>query len=361
MSIFEHVPNPFPLDVKIDQRPVTYQLKADVVSSYVAIILNFFWAGLIGFVIWLSTHPANIYYQNQFDSLSAFGAGAIGLTFVFFGRRIWREVKLLRINIEVSISQDLVTATGSGLRENNYCIALSDYAGLIKESWGSQQVNGDKTQVVALILKHKNPNKSVPLIITSAKKLGRGRIDRYAKSLGLEVLSYDHAVGLNADMPQGTIYANTFQSMKVKYVSWFLMLIGAAIIFVAGALLLSIGVFSLEAGFEQPLLNRALISMGMAVVGGGLIWGMMFYMGRYIYLLQIIDDEVHLKTARGQTFVFKADQVDSLSHKSGKLFTGRQAVDTPYAWLKIKGQKRQFLIDWQAEFIDEIGLKKLVS
>ena len=358
MSVFNYLPDPFPFETRVDEFPVKFVLKAQNTETIVAIFLLVMWCAGAVFLSWLLLEPYNIVYG--FKLSYGLGVLAIVAALFFFGKKIKREIFRLRTKVFVTITDTNVQVTCDANPIRSFSCPLSDYEGLLKQAYGSQLVDGGKTQVVALVMKHADDNKTVPLIITEAQRLGRRRIDRFSDALGLDVLSYDHVVGLGG-VPKGTIYANAFQSLKIKYVFLILALAGVALIGVGGYILQSWGMSPADGGTLKPLTQRLLFSGVLVALGAGIIWGCYVYTGFYLIAIQLKGNDLHLKTLRGSRYVFNKNDVESLARKSGTTFTGRNWIETPYAWLTFKGTKKKFMLDWQAEFVDELALKKLVS
>ena len=359
MSVFNYLPDPFPFEIKVDDLPVKFVLKAQNTETWVAIVLLVMWCAGAVFLSWLLLEPYNLVYGFTFTN--GLGVLLIIAALVFFGKKIKREIFRLRTKVYVTLSENEVKVTCDANPIRSFTCPLSDYQGIVKQAYGSHLVDGGKTQVVALVMRHRDDNKSIPLIITEARRLGRRRIDRFSQALGLEVLAYDHAVGLGADLPTGTIYANAYQSLKIKIIFSVLALAGLALIVTAGFIFQSWGLSPADGGVLKPLSDRLMFSGVLLILAIGILWGCYVYTGFYLISIQRIGRDLHLKTLRGSKYVFSASDVSMLARKSGTTFTGKNWIETPYAWLTFKGTARKFMIDWQAEFVDELALKELVS
>jgi hypothetical protein len=145
----------------------------------------------------------------------------------------------------------------------------------------------------------------------------------------------------------GTIYRNCWQAIKVRAVLWFLTATAA-----------------LCAGFAVALFPRYGIGVSALLLGIGLVplAGMLLYVRRYVTEIRIAGEVIEIdtlsltgnKTSRVPRSTLKLSSIDY-----GRPTTsGGIHVNAPY--ISLRSERMRFLVDLQAEEIDQLALETLL-
>ena len=165
-------------------------------------------------------------------------------------------------------------------------------------------------------------------------------------------------------MPEGTIFFNKFQALKVRLV--FLVVVAAALVMiVAGVNIASYwGLSPADGGVLRPLPQRLAFGGGVIVLALAMVAGMGFYVSRYVVSMRRVGDELYVSTANrfvGQGRKIAVDDVQSLDYRAGKTITHKAYINAPWRKMRIRGIKLPFIIDMQAEYIDKAGFDNLLA
>ncbi len=361
MSIFDRVPCPFPFVCEHRELPIEFTLRPDAMNHWVRIFLLIFWWVLALLILILLTTP----FSGWPDIGLLQMAGIVGtlLTSLFFIRRIGQEISELKMHVDVHIDTKRALVTESNGQE--WSEPLSNYLGIVRDLRGNMQVEDNKIQIKAIVLRHEDEARSIPLVISQGDYTGDKTIDRIADLLKVEAIKTSYSTALESNVPKGTIVANLYQSMKVRLLYWFLLAVSAALIVTGAYLALNYGTNPVDGGVLRPIGERLAIFGGLA--GSGLLIGLgiQYYMSIYVILMRRDGNRIIIRTAgqfAGSGKSFDANDIETLKPYSGRfMLINGQAGHTPFVMMKIRGKKRAFLIDMQAEAVDIGELKKLDS
>jgi hypothetical protein len=194
MAVFDLVPSPFPLEVRLDHLPAKFILKPESRESSSALMLLSLWAFAAVFIIQLFTHPLAL-VNGTYDRMTA-GVGVIMIigVAVYFGRKIRHELAISQSGISVTIDDRIVHVSTKDAPNDSWSCPLSQFAGLTAVSLGTKLVNGNPQPLVALMLQHEDETRSVPLIITRSELLSNAKVEEFAHKLDMPILTPRRAV-----------------------------------------------------------------------------------------------------------------------------------------------------------------------
>ncbi len=369
MSVFDDIPYPFPLKIKVDRRPVEFELRRDSSDKLVDIIMPVIWGSLIiafAFYIISQLDPA----KDQNSRL--FGLAVMVIAGVYFGRKVVQAINNNRIKTMVRITDDLVdiTVTG-GKNPGNWSAPLDEYEGVAIDDRGIHDINGKKRPIVALLLQHQKNSLSVPIHITTADNLGKKKVNKIARQLNLPVVPYVHSNLLDTNMPEGTIVANVYQNTKLKLVYYLVAAASLALMATGVYVFLYWGLAPADGGVLKPFYQRLAFAGVLAALAAAAFYGIHYYRTCYVIGLQRIGDKLRLHTSilpSGQVREFSIGDVEKIAEYQGQTLnssdpdtnhSGNARLQTPYALMSVKGYPRRFLIDLQGEFVNQTELIKL--
>ncbi len=371
MSAFEYIPTPLPLEINPAQQPIEYTLKADRNDPVIAIA--FYIAGIAFFflLIYGTANPLGFIEPDGDRLLATIGTICSIAVLWVFGSKIARKLQILKLHLTVEIKDNIVTVTCLQGKCENFSCPLTDYAGLATEERGEEYFNDKKRKISTLMLIHQNQARSIPLMVTDTKKLGKKKIKIYAAQLGLPVLPFDYVSKLQSTLPAGTILANVRQAVKIRYVTWGLYLASAAMVAAALYIGQNWGLSPADGRVLKPLGQRlafAGILIGLAIAASA---GMYYYC--HVYLTSILhkDDELHLTTILGKKRIYSINDLTGFKEFSGKMNTkptrfdgsAHFVINTPFLWLYFtrSGKQKRYLADLQSEFIVKKALKDIIK
>lgn len=170
------------------------------------------------------------------------------------------------------------------------------------------------------------------------------------------------------------IIDNPKRTLWVRVVSWFFFIVGAACIGAGVLIYQTYGLGAADGGVLKPVWER--LAMGGFVVAFGLFCavGMWFY--GTVYVARLVQDSNIFTITTLSLFGHTEKQFQLGDIKGGSFFHGRMGgssshrhhsdrpvptVNAPWVTLRLKGQKVPYVIDGQADMIDEKALGRLVK
>ncbi len=373
MGAFDHTPDPLPVEPNPSRLPLKYSLKVDKADPYAAIM--FYVAGILLFVFlaYKFTNPLGS-YENQSDKYVVIAGLFVMIgTIWFFGRKIASQLRIAKTHLEVIISNGNVSVTSLPDAEKNFSSPLSSYGGLVLEDRGTELIDGTKQKIVALILWHSDEKKTLPLAITANDRLGKKKVNKYARLLGLKILPYKYAVSLQSALPEGTILANAGKSSRLKYLTWFLCLASLALVATAVFIFNSWGLAQFDGGVLKPLGQRLLLAGILTALAVLIVGGIYYYNHLYLVSMQQKGNKLHLTTFWGKPRVYEVSDllgytrhnwaVDTYSASDRYRGSSKFQINTPFLWIKLSdnGKKKGFLADLGAEFTNAGVLDDIIE
>lgn len=349
MSLFDGVPTDFPLDIDLAKRPVSYRLRVDTIERVYVTVMFVVWLvfGGIGLPLLMMWLTAELGLSLATIRISAIVVGigyVLGFGIWWFWSRI--NASFHTANIRISDGQ-VEVATRDLIRRNSWSMPIAEFEGVALLNLGTRMVNNDKIPVASVVLKHPDPARSVPVAINAAERIGKKTVARKAAQLGLPVLAGVGDDTGEAAYPPGTVFVNRYQSLKVRLVYWGFAAVGA--MFIGGSL------YQWHTGAIDP------VWPALAVVFVIVVAAMHVYMMRYVVHLSLHDGQVWMRTAAlvSPTHRIAPEQITELGHSQGRFQTSRHSIHTPWIKMRIDGYFLPFIVDMQADYVDERKLQQI--
>lgn len=341
MSVFTRVPAGFPLDPDFSQRPVDYVLQLDASDRFAIVLLS---------VIWIAAGPVAAYIVADL----LFGGGvwitaALSLAYllwaIFF--HFGPEIVAAYRAVHITITETDVTVSESGpTGVRSWSAPLTAFEGTAVFDMGTHHVDVRKVPVSSVVLKHPEPERSVPLTIREARLLGKRTAKKKAAQLGVPVLDGTVELAGGALLTPDVLLVNRFQAMKVRLFYWGLNLVGVAVI--ALSLYAAVtGAFEAAYGFLLVFAPTVMAAMHV-------------YTTCYVTAMRERDGKVEVTTASGGRRLIDRQAVRGVTAKSGRLNTIKHRVNAPWLNLRVEGRFLPFIIDMQADYVNEKRIEALV-
>jgi hypothetical protein len=342
MSVYDDIPATFPLNVDVKQRPVTYVLDISTSDKVVFTLMSLFWLAFIPLMIMIQVigEPA-----DRPRPAWVFPAGVtVSFAYVLIAGRywLWRNIASCFNRVTVTLGESEVAVEQHRLfSRKRWTEPLANFIGVGIENRGTHVVDKAKVPVAAIVLKHPDDSRSIPIAIDAAKKTTARRASQRAQSLNLPELEGIMAGNSTEAYIAGTVVHNRWQALKVWLISAFLAALTAY--------------FALSALYQYVF---STFDPAFAILAGVLlvaVLGMHIFTRRYV--VSLIDDPasggVRIKTAAlvAGRHAFATGDIASVSHNEGKM-QARSSVHAPWVTLRLKNG-RSFIIDMQSEFVDE--------
>lgn len=349
MSVFDDIPEAFPLDVPLTRLPVSYTLRLDNGERIVTLGLAAFWLLLVPGLILLST-DAFTPWQGGSDTLIKAGALLASVAYLALALRYWLGPAIaasLR-QAEVTITPTQVAARVKGLGgTQSWSRPLAEYEGVALVDRGTLAIGERKFPVAAVVLKHAQEAFSVPIVIGEARKVDARAVARKARQLGIAAIDGTLTAATEQPLAAGTIVVNRFQAFKLRALSWALSLsvIGGA-------------TTCLWHGWNESLDPACVI---LSALGAAVVAAMHAFAAHYVVTMREAGDAIEIDTAAvvRSRHRLTRDRIVALSHREGRTHTPRHRVHAPWLKLSIAGRRWPFVIDLQSDYVDEQRLEAL--
>ena len=152
------------------------------------------------------------------------------------------------------------------------------------------------------------------------------------------------------------IYHAGRQGVKVRALSWFLLLVGLACLWWGYHLSQTYGLSPGDGGVLRPLPQRLAWGGFVALFGLICMVGMHIY-GRQYIARAWVDEQaqrVRFATVRwfgSARFDVPAQDILGSSYQRGRLETPSHTVDAPFHFIRLRGRRLPFILDGQGRFL----------
>lgn len=381
MSIFDGIPESFPHKAKFKKTPISFEMRSDPSDYYADMLIHIGIFAVVVAVVFFAANPFSPWVAGFDTWTKVLGIVAVIVAAFYAGKKVFEAYSWLDHSFQITITDTTVEVVETGSKgKPAWSRPISEYVGIALENHGTHEIHGDKKPIIALVMRHAEEAYSIPLIITDDINISEKAIARATDKLRLPFVTHERSTVLNSDVPEGSIVANLFQSLKVRFIYWFLQIAGVALIAAGIYIFLNFGLASGMGGVLRPFMERLAFGGAMAVMGVLCILGIRYYMSQYVVQMQREGDQITIKTAAqiGDTrHRFAASEVESIDFRSGKIDLNHDdedeymyedeegnytpTVNAPWLKMKISSIKRPFIIDMQADYINLAELKKLIS
>ncbi len=350
MSVFDEVPHPFPLDVPMKRLPVEFKLAVEPAQRVALLIMSVFWAiavpaGLIGMAEPMKPWAGD---PNWLFRAALMVALAV---FVVLGHGRWLGPMILRLakSARVRITRTDVDVVEWGLLgRRSWTSPLAEFSGVGIEDWGRLQERQDKSPLLAVVLKHPDERRSIPIVIDRAQRVKTSVAERKAAQLGVAVLASAAAAVAGAQTPTGTLVVNRWQATKVRVLLAIVSGVGVGVALWLGWL----------GAHEGSRVMLALAGGTMALAAA-----MLVFAGRYVTAMRVVGDRLEITTAAPffSKRLVPLDRLRSAERRRGRSGQGtRLPVDAPWLSLRVDGVNLPFVVDLQSEVVEVAGIQALV-
>lgn len=163
------------------------------------------------------------------------------------------------------------------------------------------------------------------------------------------------------------LFENHWQALKVRVVLWASLPACAGAWYGAWSIFQSFGLSPADGGALRPFAERLALGSFVAALGIAFLAGMMVFASRYVVRLGRVGDRVVIETLTpwgigARRHDFALSQLGESAYYHGRMHTPRgHSVNAPWITLRVAGQWLPFLLDLQAEVIEEDELAKIVQ
>ncbi|MEQ8823005.1 MAG: hypothetical protein RIC14_01380 [Filomicrobium sp.] len=359
MSLFTKPPAEFPFTANVKERPAQYQIKSDPSDAIATLLLGVFWLIFGSAMIYLIVQEffADAPESAALGNWITFGLCAAFIAFVLW--YIFPEVRSSFRTLDVEITNnDVSVSVKSPFGSQAWSDPLTVYEGVANLDHGMQDLGGRKAIIGSVVLKHPDPEKSVPLAIREQTKLGKKTVSRFAKQLGVPALEgVGDATGDKA-LPEGTLLVNTGKSLILKLFYWGCL--------VAAAVVGAITIYQVfAAGGDAELLI-------LPVFFGFTAWLLRMFSSCYVTAMREWQGDVWLRCDAISNFEyrFKPEAIKSARRFEGKtggassrMGTGSssQSTHTPWIAMGVEGRLIPFILDLQGDYVNEKAVYRLAK
>lgn len=157
------------------------------------------------------------------------------------------------------------------------------------------------------------------------------------------------------------LFDNRRQAVKVRVFLW------ASVVFAAGFAWMGWMFFQeLSADPDEPAATALAAGLLVAALGAAFPAGMLVYVSRYLLKLERDGDRLALWTIPptglgARKTELALSQIEGSSYYHGRMATHRQSVNAPWITLRVTGQRIPYVIDLQAEHIDQDAIARLAQ
>lgn len=354
MSAYDDIPADFPVNIQVKQRPLTYVLDIDTPQKVLFVGMSLFWLLFVPFFILIPVMSAEA--ADPLAPWMTYTLVTLAILYVVLASRywLWNNVTSCFNRVSITIGTESVDVEKKSLfATQTWSQPISSYQGVAIEDRGRQTVGNAAEPILAVILKHADDDKSVPLVIDLAQNVKPTRLPKIAAELRVPVIEAivvpDHA----ATYPPGTLVVSKWQSFKVRALNY--AFIAATLVF-AGIALYQSGWGTLDPTY--PIL---LVPFAAAIVG------MHIYARRYVVSARKgpAHDEITITTAAAlaNTHIVKIADIKSAKHHEGRMTgaPGDPSVHAPWVNLYVSGSTLPFVIDMQSDYIDKDWLSRFAQ
>lgn len=349
MAVFSDIPSPFPLNVSLKSRPVSYRLQIDAAERIATGALTVFWAiACVAALVWAAGQLAVGLDGVVPASRTVASIAMFAVFYALLTRWLWPNLRAALSHIDVMINETSVeVADRMPLFVRKWSKPISEYAGVTIENWGTRTVENNKISVSAVMLVHPIERLSVPIHINGALRVKESFARRKAEELGLTLIDAPQFGIGAASLAPGTIVANSFQAFKVRalYALFGLGGLLAALLAASHALQTS----------EPALFIVVVLCLALAVA-------MNLYAAHYVTAMRSTTDGFEILTAalfRRRHRFARAD-VREVVYREGRSGAATpRPTHTPFVKVRVSGKRWPFIVDMQSEFVDEQALIEL--
>lgn len=345
MSLFDQPPAQFPLRVACDTQPIHYTIRSDTSDAIAVILLGIVWAVVGTVVLYFVVGP--FFADLMGDPVAAMMTWGLIIAFLIAWWRYVQPVVTQHFRtVDVSIVEHLVTIRlKTPFREQQWSDPLTHYEGVAQLNLGHHDIGPTKTYLSSVVLKHPDPDKSVPLVIDEMTQVGEKTVQHYAHELGLQALAgMGDETGAQA-YPAGTIVENRGRGRLLSGLFWLFVLTFAVASYATVSTVLR--------GDEHPTILLLLPFLAL------LLFALHIFGTRYVTQMRAWQGDFYIRTSavQLQDYRFVSDQFTHARRFEGK----SEGQHTPGIWLWVSGKRLPFLIDLQSEFVDEDAIFSLVQ
>ncbi len=351
MSLFEKPPAEFPFAADISKRPASFTIKSDITDSIVVTLLALFWLVFGTVLIYFLVHET-IGTEPGWEATAGWIAIILCLAYIagalaYFTPAVLENFRTVEVNIDET---DIAVTVANPISKSSWSDPISTYEGVANLNLGMHDLGGEKVVVGSVILKHPDPSRSVPVIIREQQRIGKNTVPKIAGQIGLPVLDGVGDETGEAAYPDGTLVVNKWQSLKVRLVYWAIIIVSA---------LLTILVIREVASGREGAETLLWLLLMAAFVGGMQLFG-----SCYVTAMREWQGDIWVRTAAIQLREYRIEpsrvrSIKRFEGKSNRYKTGGQ--HTPWIKLSVKGHLLPFVIDLQADYVNENGIYKLTK
>lgn len=339
MSLFDKPPANFPFRIDPSEQPIEYTLKTDTVDRAVVVFLAGLWAFVGTFIVWSVGWEL---FSAMFGATLS-GPAAIILTVGFlagWAYYIWPKICLDYRTVDIEIANRTVNIhLKEPLRQEKWSDPLETYEGVAQVNLGNHDLGTTKRNVSSIVLKHPDPEKSVPIAIEQQTQIGKKTVQRFAEALDLPVLDgIGDQTGAQA-YEEGTLVRNDRKALILRLVCWAPLAITGLIVLTALP-----GVISTGEDYEWML---AVIPAVAAVT-----FVLQIFSSFYVTRMREWQGDIWIRTGAiiVRDYKFEPGSFTSAKHYEGRSNNGQHS---PWIGLSVEGRYFPFVIDLQADFVDE--------
>jgi hypothetical protein len=346
VSQFRRIPQGFPFDVSLKSRPSTFRLQADAAERGATLVLSLFWTILGTAVLYAWADPFAPWDRDDWlTRIAALSALAAFLVFIVFGW-LWPAASEAMEKMDIEISDESVAAHISGLTgRQHWSEPLRSFEGVQIENWGTLAVGQNKIPVKAIVLKHRDDSKTLPLRIDGALKIRETSARRKADQLGLPFI--DGEANASGDvMPEGAIVVNRFQGLKVKALY--------ALFSGGGSLAAAWLVIEAIRSGDGTLYLLAGLSAALAAA-------MHLFASCYVTEMRRDAGAIVIDTASviGRHTRIAPSEITAIGYREGRGTSQRFSIHAPWVKVAVSGARWPYIVDMQSEYVDEAALLAL--
>ncbi|MCH9807395.1 MAG: hypothetical protein K0U74_06670 [Alphaproteobacteria bacterium] len=352
MSLFEKPPSEFPFAAQLGDPPVSFVIKSDFTDRIVTTVLAVFWLLFGTAVIYMLVHET-IGTEPAWQETANWAA--IGLCLAYIGAALAYFTPAVLENfrtVAVTITEhEVAVSVATPISRISWRDPLTVYEGVANLNLGMHDLGDEKVVVGSVVLKHPDPARSIPVVIREQQRIGKNTVRKVAQHFQLPVLEGVGDESGQAAYPDGTLVVNKWQSLKVRLVYWAMILVFA--------LLAILVVRQVATGAEGPG------SLLWLPLFAGLIGLMQVFGSCYVTAMREWQGDIWIRTAAIQFREYKIapKRVHGIKRFEGgsRGATTSTQPRTPWIKLSVRGHLLPFVIDLQADYVNENGIYKLTK
>ena len=345
MTVFDGVPDPFPFDADLSDRPAHFVLRGDPAERYIVGFLTLFW---LAFGSAVTAGAAMLLAASL--GLQAYIVPIVAILLTVFLAALawwlWPQLNAAFRTVSVTIDDVVAVRERDLVSDRSWSQPLAAFEGVAQINRGTRLIGNTKTPLLAIVLKHPDPARSIPLAIAKSGGVGRRTVAQKARQLGiaaLEGIGDESGVSFSPD----AVVVNRWQALKVRLLYW--GFVAATLIFAGGTL------------YQHVYTTIDPVWPIAAMALAGVAVAMHFYVRRYVVGMKERDGEIAVCTA---SFLFRwhrfpRSRIRSLDYRAGRLVTPRHSVNAPWVTMRVDGYGAGFIIDMQSDFVNMQKLEML--